>query len=45
MKETSLGGAISFEVDTINYTDWDVDETVPDSRDRPIIGIPIIGIG
>ena len=32
VKETSLGGAISFEVDTINYTDWDVVETVPDSN-------------
>ena len=32
VKETSLSRAKSFEVDTKNYTDWDVGETVPDSN-------------
>ena len=32
VKETSLGEANSFEVDTIKNTDWDIVETVPDSK-------------
>ena len=36
VKETSLNRAKSVEVDTINYTDWDVGETVPDAN-LPIV--------
>ena len=32
VKETSHGGANSFEVDPIKNTDWDVVETVPNQE-------------
>ena len=32
MNETSISRAKSFEVDTKNHTDWDVDEKVLDSN-------------